>query len=112
MTVTQAVAGQSVTIGDNITTADDCTASELVAGIANITNLQTSAAPLNSSIPVIGIPNNSALFLPTDAAWAAFWAANGAIHHPRKIAGPPEQRRPRGGGCACPARACLLGHML
>ena len=57
---------------------NDCTASEFVALVANFTNLQTSASLLDSAIPVIGVPNNSTLLLPTDAAWTAFRATNGA----------------------------------
>ena len=67
------------TSDEPVTTADDCTAAEFVAGVASVSDLQTSAALINSSIPIIGIPNNSSLFLPTDSAWAAFRAANGAV---------------------------------
>ena len=67
----QVVSGQA-TLG--------CDAGNFTQGVANISNLQTSAQLLNNTLSFLGAPSNSTVFLPTDAAWASFRAANGAAH--------------------------------
>ncbi len=57
-----------------------CDAGNFTQGVANISNLQTSSQLLSNSLGFLGAPSNSTVFLPTDAAWAAFRAANGVVH--------------------------------
>ena len=57
-----------------------CDAGNFTQGAANISSLQTSSQLLPTTLSILGAPSNSTVFLPTDAAWAAFRAANGAAH--------------------------------
>ena len=68
-----------------------CDPATFIQGVVNISDLQTSSGLLASSLSIIGAPNNSAVFLPTDAAWAAFRATNGATLR-RACAGMPNCR--------------------
>ena len=96
----QEVAGQNGIVYNN------CSASNFISAVGGIPGLQTSASLLNSTIPVIGVPNNSTLLLPTDAAWAAFRAANGALR-PSASCDTPHHHDGNGVGGSC-ARCPVL----
>ena len=96
----QEVAGQHGIVYNN------CSRSEFITAVAGLPGMQTSASLLNSTIPVIGVPNNSTLLLPTDAAWTAFRDVNGAL---RPSASCDPARIMGGGGGAGGSRAlCCL----
>lgn len=55
-----------------------CTADAFLLKVAAVPNLQTSATLLGGVLAIMGgPPTNSTVFLPTDAAWAAFKKVNG-----------------------------------
>lgn len=57
---------------------DKCTADEYIKHVAAVPGWSTSATLLGSVLSIMGgNGNNSTVFLPTDAAWAAFRAENG-----------------------------------
>ena len=58
-----------------------CTADEFVAGVDNVTDLEISAGLLNGTLPILGVPSNSTILLPTDAAWSTFQETYGVVSH-------------------------------
>lgn len=59
--------------------AAPCTPDEYVAQVATVPTLTTSATLLGVVLAIMGgAPTNSSVFLPTNAAWEAFRAENGA----------------------------------
>lgn len=59
--------------------ASSCTSTEYLKQVAAVSELKTSAALLAGVLDIMGgSPENSTVFLPTGAAWAAFRKLNGA----------------------------------